>query len=183
MLRISSFRVSSNSVKSRAKHHPQAQVINACKVRCEARRTLLTHVVVEDLTRIRNASPSAKNGGTKNKTANRKINNNFPFALFQYHLAYKLRKRGIDFVKVDPAYTSQECSVCHNIDKASRKTQTRFVCTACESALNAENNASVNILARGLRKLGIDAGRYSSTNREPVKPRRRAKEDTMLRVV
>lgn len=53
-------------------------------------------------------------------------------------------------IAVDPKYTSQTCSNCGNIDKENRKTQAYFECTACGFTVNADINASINILARGL---------------------------------
>ena len=41
-------------------------------------------------------------------------------------LSYKCEVEG-----VNPAYTSQTCNACGNIDKASRRTQSDFMCTAC----------------------------------------------------
>ena len=52
-------------------------------------------------------------------------------------------------VKVDPAYTSQTCSACGNLDSRSRKNQAAFVCTACGFRSNADHNAAINILQRG----------------------------------
>jgi len=51
--------------------------------------------------------------------------------------------------KVDPKYTSQTCSRCGAVDKASRKTQSEFKCTACGHEENADVNAALNILAAG----------------------------------
>ena len=63
-------------------------------------------------------------------------------------------ERNLDYkagllVKVDPAYTSQTCAVCQHVDKASRRTQATFKCTACGHTANADRNAAVNILDRG----------------------------------
>jgi transposase len=52
--------------------------------------------------------------------------------------------------KINPAYTSQRCSACGHVDAKSRESQSRFACTACGFALNADLNAAINI-ARGHR--------------------------------
>jgi len=52
-------------------------------------------------------------------------------------------------IKVNPAYTSQTCSVCGHVDKDNRKTQDRFKCTACGHSENADFNAAKNILKVG----------------------------------
>ena len=42
------------------------------------------------------------------------------------------------FVKVNPQYTSQECSHCGNIDKNNRPKQDKFKCTACGFETNPD---------------------------------------------
>ena len=49
--------------------------------------------------------------------------------------------------KIKPAYTSQRCSACGQVDANSRESQARFSCTACGYACNADVNAAVNIAA------------------------------------
>ena len=49
--------------------------------------------------------------------------------------------------KVKAAYTSLRCSDCGWIDKNSRQSQARFVCTNCGYTCNADVNAAVNIAA------------------------------------
>jgi transposase len=49
--------------------------------------------------------------------------------------------------KIKPAFTSQGCSACGHVDAKSRKSQARFVCTACGLACNADVNAARNIAA------------------------------------
>ena len=51
--------------------------------------------------------------------------------------------------KVNPAYTSQTCNQCGAIDKANRKTQSKFKCRYCGHEDNANINAALNILAVG----------------------------------
>ena len=54
-------------------------------------------------------------------------------------------------VKVNPAYTSQMCSACGQVDANSRKSQAAFVCTSCNFAENADVNAACNIRDRAAR--------------------------------
>ena len=49
--------------------------------------------------------------------------------------------------KVRPAFTSQRCSACRQVDPSSRESQARFVCTACGFACHADVNAAINIAA------------------------------------
>ena len=49
--------------------------------------------------------------------------------------------------KVSPAFTSQRCSACGQVDRDSRESQAVFRCTACGFAGNADVNAARNIAA------------------------------------
>lgn len=71
------------------------------------------------------------------------------FAQLGSFLAYKALAAGVGFTQVDPAYTSQECSACHHLDKANRKTRDQFECTSCGVSLDADHNAALNIAHRG----------------------------------
>jgi transposase len=67
--------------------------------------------------------------------------------------------------KVNPAYTSQTCSVCGHCAPENRENQAVFRCVACGHRANADVNAAVNIAA----------GRAVSARREtpvPVSPKR-----------
>ena len=68
---------------------------------------------------------------------------------FFRQLEYKSTWSGGVFVKVDPKYTSQTCYRCKEVDRKSRVSQSKFVCTACGEESNADINASKNILSRG----------------------------------
>lgn len=52
---------------------------------------------------------------------------------------------GIEVKYVKPAYTSQRCSKCGNIDSENRPSQAVFVCKECGYKLNADVNAARNI--------------------------------------
>jgi putative transposase len=49
--------------------------------------------------------------------------------------------------KIRPAFTSQRCSACGQVDRDSRESQAVFRCTACGFACHADVNAAVNIAA------------------------------------
>jgi putative transposase len=49
--------------------------------------------------------------------------------------------------KVNPAFTSQRCSACGQVDPKSRESQAAFRCTACGYACHADVNAARNIAA------------------------------------
>ena len=67
------------------------------------------------------------------------------WSMFAAMLRYKLKERGGELQEVDPRWTSQGCSQCGSIDKASRQSQARFVCTSCGHEANADINAAINI--------------------------------------
>ncbi len=112
-------------------------------------------VVVEDL-KIKNMIKATK--GTvkkpsKNAKAKRGLNRVITqqsWGLFFELLEYKLVERGGQLIKVDPKYTSQTCNECGHISKENRKSQDKFVCTACGHSANADINAAKNILVRGI---------------------------------
>lgn len=54
---------------------------------------------------------------------------------------------GIEYEFVDPAFTSQVCPICCNIDKNNRKDE-KFKCTCCGYEADADVNGGKNILAR-----------------------------------
>ena len=56
---------------------------------------------------------------------------------------------GRDLVLIDPKHTSQTCSVCEVLDPASRNGK-NFRCRGCGVELDADLNASVNILKRAM---------------------------------
>ena len=55
---------------------------------------------------------------------------------------------GIKITEVNPAYTSKTCSACGYVSQKSRKNQATFICAFCGKNINADINASRNILAR-----------------------------------
>jgi transposase len=63
-------------------------------------------------------------------------------------LAARLERKAVGRVeKVNPAYTSQTCSVCGHCASENRENQAVFRCTACGHRANADVNAAVNIAA------------------------------------
>lgn len=73
---------------------------------------------------------------------------NWGFFQLRSYLSYKAAMAGVSLVLVDPRYTSQTCLACGVIDKASRRNQAEFVCTACGVAALADHNAARNIAFR-----------------------------------
>ncbi len=63
-------------------------------------------------------------------------------------IAWGAAKRGVSATRVNSAYSSQECSVCHYADRANRPDQQTFCCLVCGSRSHADLNAATNIARR-----------------------------------
>ena len=57
--------------------------------------------------------------------------------------------KGFTIKKINPAYTSQTCSKCGNICKESRNGE-MYECIKCGIIIDADYNAAINILQRGV---------------------------------
>jgi putative transposase len=74
------------------------------------------------------------------------------WGMFGRLLGYKLADRGGRLIEVPAAYSSQTCAECGIVDACSRINQSRFVCVSCGHTANADTNAAIIILKRGLDK-------------------------------
>lgn len=61
---------------------------------------------------------------------------------------YKAQQAGVPVVRVDPRNTSRTCPQCGHVDKANRKSQSRFLCVVCGFAGLADHIAAINISRR-----------------------------------
>lgn len=113
-------------------------------------------IYMEDLS-VRNMSKSAKGSmespgkNVKQKAGlNREILDQ-AWGEFSRQLMYKQEWSNGILLKVDPKYTSQQCSnaLCGHIAKENRESQARFLCKSCGHTENADVNAAKNILAAG----------------------------------
>lgn len=103
-------------------------------------------VVVEKL----NIKGMSARGGTRKKGLNRSIMSAGWGRLVEM-LRYKLDWSGGFLVEVPAAYSSQTCSSCGAVDKASRVSQSEFVCTGCGVCEHADINAAKVLLSRANR--------------------------------
>ncbi len=99
----------------------------------EAHRLHLREIRMEDLTHIRDRIKAGKRVRSRL--------HRWAFRQLQDFVAYKAPALGINVAFVNPAYTSQTCSVCGAIGKRERH---RFSCS-CGNRRHADVNASVNI--------------------------------------
>lgn len=78
-------------------------------------------------------------------------------------------------VRVNAAYSSQECRQCGHTEAGNRESQAAFTCTRCGHTAHADINAARNVLSRGEQKLAHAAApnpRISGAR--PHKPSRQA---------
>ncbi|HEY7339460.1 MAG TPA: RNA-guided endonuclease TnpB family protein [Ktedonobacterales bacterium] len=94
-------------------------------------------IALEDLTHIR----SRVNGSRRQ----RRVLHSWSFFQLRAFIAYKAALSGVRVVYVNPAYTSQTCSVCGHCEKANRTSQSEFLCRSCGFSAHADVNAAVNI--------------------------------------
>jgi hypothetical protein len=57
-------------------------------------------------------------------------------------------KCGVLAAKVKSAYSSQQCSVCHYVDRKNRPDQQTFCCRVCGHRMHADENAARNLASR-----------------------------------
>jgi putative transposase len=111
-------------------------------------------IVIENL-KIKNMSKKAKGSvENPNMRASAKSGLNRSIAqqswgMFFTMLEYKAIRKGGGVIKIDPKYTSQKCSECGHISKENRQTQSKFTCLKCGFSINADINASINIVRAG----------------------------------
>jgi putative transposase len=106
-------------------------------------------ILVEDL-RIRNMTRSAKgNRESPGRRVRQKAGLNREILRSAWGLMVRrLEEKAPGRVeKVNPAFTSQRCSACGQVDPKSRESQAVFRCTACGYACHADVNAAMNIAA------------------------------------
>lgn len=105
----------------------------------------ISHVVIERL-------KSVHKNKRKDKKRTRKQMNKQQRWVYSY-ISNKLERlceeNGVCLTKVNPAYTSQTCSFCGNIDKSSRKGEI-YHCKKCKIKMDADHNAAINIFHRGV---------------------------------
>jgi len=97
-------------------------------------------LVIEDLLNVKHKSKFHK-----------KVNNKLQRWSYRKCIDYFEQvclEKGIELVKVSPAYTSQMCSSCGHVDVESRNGE-KYKCVSCGYEIDADVNASVNIYNLG----------------------------------
>jgi len=102
----------------------------------------LSLISLENLEGIRNRTERTV------KKSQRRNHSSWSFSQLREFVTYKAAIAGVPLVYIDPAYTSQECPICHCISKSNRPTRDKFYCTCCGFSGPADNIAALNIKAR-----------------------------------
>lgn len=63
-------------------------------------------------------------------------------------IVWNATRRAVQATRVKSAYSSQECHVCHSVDRKNRPNQQTFCCQVCGYSVHADTNASLNIASR-----------------------------------
>lgn len=100
----------------------------------------LRGIALEDLEGIRERTPFRR--------TQRARMHGWAFAQLRSFTEYKAQLAGVPVVLVDPKHTSQQCSACHHIERANRRSQALFSCKQCGYTAPADFNAALNIRFR-----------------------------------
>jgi len=101
----------------------------------------INQIIIEDLKNVKFKSKLSK-------IINNKIQRwTYPKVLSK--IERLCEENGIQLTKVNPSYTSQICSGCGTLDKENRKGEL-YHCNSCNLEIDADLNASINILHRGV---------------------------------
>jgi putative transposase len=82
------------------------------------------------------------------------------WALFLALIASKAAWAGRQFIAVNPAYTSQDCSACGHRQKMPLSERV-FSCPCCLIVLDRDHNAALNILRLALLALGLQRAGFA----------------------
>lgn len=111
-------------------HQISKRLVHKAVASCKA-------IAVEDLTGIRER--------TTVRHEHRYARHSWAFFQLRQSITYKAAWAGVPIYLVDPHNTSRTCSQCGHCEKANRKSQESFLCQRCGVALNADENAAINI--------------------------------------
>lgn len=91
-------------------------------------------------------------GGIRDRVTARKPQrvqlHSWSFFQLRSFIEYKAKQMGVAVKAVDPRNTSRTCPCCGHVDKANRKTQSKFLCVDCGFSGLADHIAAGNIARR-----------------------------------
>jgi putative transposase len=109
---------------------------------------VLEDLNVQNMTRSAKGSKEAPGRHVRQKSGLNRAILDQGWGTFKRLIEYKELWRGGMAVFVDPAYTSQECSVCGYVSPENRPSQELFYCLRCGHTSNADENAARVVLSR-----------------------------------
>ena len=104
-------------------------------------------LVMEELKNITKNTKKTKGKRKRVNAKTRKYLSRWNIGLLKSSIMQKAEENSVYLALVTPAYTSQTCSHCGNINKASRKGED-YKCALCGHHEDADTNAAKNILQR-----------------------------------
>jgi putative transposase len=119
-------------------------------------------IVLEDLQGIRERT-------TVQTSAQRHRHSSWSFSQLRQFIDYKAVMAGVGVVCIDPAYTSQECPICHHISRSNRPTRDEFCCVCCGFSGPADTVAARNIAARVSVNMPIVARLFAEPQAMPFR--------------
>lgn len=133
------------------------------KIVDEARKARAV-IVLENLKGIRKRTKTAKSF--------KYALNSWSYYQFEKFIEYKAKLLGVPVVKIDPRYTSQQCSRCGLLGNRSGK---KFHCTHCGMVEDADVNAAFVIALRhkGILQLPVDRDAGNGNTDTPKKAMRK----------
>ena len=118
-------------------------------------------IALEDLKGIRQRTERTV------KKSQRHNHSSWSFSQLREFVTYKAAIAGVPLVFIYPAYTSQECPICHHISRSNRPTRDEFSCVCCGFFGLADTVAAKNIAARVAVNLPIVARFFAQPQAAP----------------
>ena len=110
----------------------------------QAKKNNKNHLVLEDLKLLKRFLNYHKELNIKNSRLIKMLH----LTSLKTRIRRIAHRYGLNVSFINPQFTSQTCNVCGNINKNNRISQEEFLCKNCNSSLNADYNASLNIVNR-----------------------------------
>ena len=117
-------------------------------------------IKLEDIKQIRKTA--------KSRRGFRYSLNSWSYYQLEQMILYKAKLLGIPVAYVEPAYTSQNCSMCGHLGNRNGKS---FKCPSCGHVDHADSNASFNIALRQIKdgRLNVDRDAFKGSTDTPQK--------------
>lgn len=126
-----------------------------------------TTLILEKLTGLTaNCVPKMRRKKVEDR-AKRREHGSWSYFQLEEFLKYKSTYKGVLVDHVNARYTSRGCSKCGYVARANRSCQSRFICKKCGYQLNADLNASFNIVKNYLKAISSSDRVFQETSCSP----------------